>query len=130
MMKSILNNPAIYQSYQEIGGFFAARVTAIRQYLAIKPGARIIDIGCGPGHIISHLPRGIDYVGFDIDPVGIAYAQRHFGALGQFHALPFDSGAARELGGADFVMMNGSHASHVGCGACGDVGHRAERAPG
>jgi SAM-dependent methyltransferase len=106
-MKSILNNPAIYQFYQEIGGFFAARVTAIGQYLAIRPGARIIDIGCGPGHIVSHLPRGVDYNGFDIDPAGIAYARSHFGALGCFHARPFDSAAAREHGGADIVMMNG-----------------------
>jgi len=106
-MKAVLNNPAIYQLFQEMGGFFGARVSAIAEYLTIKPGARIIDIGCGPGHIVRHLPRGIDYVGFDIDPVGIAYAQSHFGTLGQFRSRPFDAEAARELAGADIVTMNG-----------------------
>jgi SAM-dependent methyltransferase len=106
-MKAILNNPAVYQLYQEMGGFFGARVVAIREYLAIKPGARVIDIGCGPGHIVKHLPRGIDYTGFDIDPVGIAYAERHFGGSGRFLARSFDAAAARELAGADVVTMNG-----------------------
>jgi SAM-dependent methyltransferase len=106
-MKQVLNFPAVYQLYQELGGFFGARVKAIRQYLPIEPGARIIDIGCGPGYIVRHLPKGIDYAGLDIDEPSIAYANAKFGALGTFHARFFDSAAAAELGPADIVMMNG-----------------------
>jgi len=106
-MKSMLKSPAIYQLYQELGGFFGARVEAIRDYLTIRPGMRIIDIGCGPGHIVKYLPEGADYIGLDIDEPSIAYAKAHFGSRGHFAARFFDAEAARELGPADLVMMNG-----------------------
>ncbi|HWN71886.1 MAG TPA: class I SAM-dependent methyltransferase [Haliangium sp.] len=106
-MKHLLKHPAIYQLYQELGGFFAARVRAIRDYLELAPGARVIDIGCGPGHIVRHLPTGIDYVGLDIDRPSIEYANRRFSERGRFEVRFFDQGAAAELGPADVVMMNG-----------------------
>ena len=106
-MKAILNHPALYQAYQNAGGFFGARIKAIADYLTLRPGMRVIDIGCGPGHILRHLPEGIEYTGFDIDEAYIAYAQRAFGHLGTFHCRHFDAAAAREFAGADVVMMNG-----------------------
>ncbi|MEO6091835.1 MAG: class I SAM-dependent methyltransferase [Novosphingobium sp.] len=106
-MKHLLAHPSIYQLYQELGGFFGARVSAIRDYLEIRPGARVIDIGCGPGHIVRHLPKGVDYVGLDIDKASIAFARKRFGHRGRFEQRLFDAAAARELGPADVVMMNG-----------------------
>jgi len=95
-MKAILSHPALYQAYQNAGGFFGARVKAIADYLALRPGMRVIDIGCGPGHILRHLPDGIEYTGFDIDEAYIAYARRSFGHLGTFHCRHFDAAAACE----------------------------------
>ena len=106
-MKNLLAYPAIYQLYQEAGGFFGARVTAIRDYLTIPEGARIIDIGCGPGHIVKYLPKGVRYTGLDIDQPSIAYARKHFGDRGEFDTRFFDAQAAAEMGPADLVMMNG-----------------------
>ena len=106
-MKAILNHPALYQAYQNAGGFFGARVKAIADYLTLRSGMRVIDIGCGPGYILRHLPPGIDYTGFDIDQAYIDHARRAFGHLGQFHCRYFDADAAREFAGADVVMMNG-----------------------
>jgi len=106
-VKALLGHPALYQAYQNAGGFFGARVKAISDYLALRPGMRVIDIGCGPGYILRHLPEGVDYAGFDIDESYIDHARRAFGHLGQFHCRYFDAAAARELGGADVVMMNG-----------------------
>ena len=106
-MKQMLKHPAIYQLYQELGGFFGARVKAIRQYLPIAPGARIIDIGCGPGYILRHLPHDIDYVGLDIDEPSIAYARARFGDRARFDTRFFDAAAVEDLGPVDIVMMNG-----------------------
>lgn len=106
-MKAALNSPALYQAYQSLGGFFGARVKAIAEYLTIRPNMRIIDIGCGPGYILRHLPRGIDYIGFDIDEAYIQHAVEAFGDRGKFYCRYFDSNAAREFASADIVMMNG-----------------------
>lgn len=130
-MKQLLAHPAIYQLYQELGGFFGARVAAIRDYLTIAPGARIIDIGCGPGHIVKHLPKGVDYIGLDVDPPSIAYAQTHFGDRGRFAARFFDAAAVDDLGPADLVMMNGVM-HHIGDAELGvTLGHvKAALKPG
>jgi cyclopropane fatty-acyl-phospholipid synthase-like methyltransferase len=106
-MKAILSHPALYQAYQNAGGFFGARIKAIADYLTLRPGMKVIDIGCGPGHILRHLPDDIEYNGFDIDEAYIGYARRAFGHLGTFHCRHFDAAAAREFAGADVVMMNG-----------------------
>lgn len=106
-MKAILKHPALYQAYQNAGGFFGARVRAIADYLTLRPGMRVIDIGCGPGYILPHLPSGIDYIGFDIDQAYVEHARRSFGHLGKFHCRYFDAAAANEFAGADVVMMNG-----------------------
>ena len=106
-MKDILKHPEIYQLYQELGGFFGARIKAIRDYLPLRAGERVIDIGCGPGHIVRHLPNGIDYTGFDVDGPSIAYARKRFGTLGRFEQRQFDADAVAEFGPADVVMMNG-----------------------
>jgi cyclopropane fatty-acyl-phospholipid synthase-like methyltransferase len=107
MKAMILSHPALYQAYQNAGGFFGARIKAIADYLTLRPGMRVIDIGCGPGHILRHLPDDIEYTGFDIDEAYISYAKRSFGHLGTFHCRHFDAAAAREFAGADVVMMNG-----------------------
>jgi SAM-dependent methyltransferase len=106
-LKDVLASPRLYQTFQEAGGFFGARLKAIRDYVAIRPGARIIDVGCGPGFLAQHLPKGVNYIGFDIDEAYIAYARQNFGHLGTFHCRIFDDAAAAEFGPADIVMMNG-----------------------
>jgi SAM-dependent methyltransferase len=46
----------------------------------IKPamGARILDVGCGPGDIVAYLPATVEYVGFDMNDKYIQTAKRRF----------------------------------------------------
>ena len=106
-MTHILAHPRLYQLYQEAGGFFGARVKAMARHLPVAAGARVIDIGCGPGHFVRHLPAGIAYHGFDIDAASIDHARAKFGDRGRFTCGLFDAARAAEAGPADIVMLNG-----------------------
>lgn len=105
--RSILRNPLVYQSFQRAGGYFQARLEALRAILPLAPGTRIADIGCGPGFLAEHLPADVAYHGFDTDDRYIAFAKTHFAARGAFFHRPFDRDAARHHGPFDVVMMNG-----------------------
>jgi SAM-dependent methyltransferase len=106
-LADILQYPRIYQGFQSLSGFFGARIRAIDAYLDIKPGDHVIDIGCGPGTIVKHLPMDIRYDGFDIEKRYIEYARSRFHARGSFHCRRFDLNCTAFLGSADVVMMNG-----------------------
>ena len=107
MITDILKLPLVYQMFQHLGGFFDARLKAIGSYLPIKSGQKVVDIGCGPGFIVEHLPRGISYLGFDTDASYIAYATARFGDKGRFFCQIFDEQVARNHAPVDIVMMNG-----------------------
>jgi SAM-dependent methyltransferase len=106
-MKSLLRNGATYQLFQVAVGAFSARVSMMRRYLHVQAGQRVIDIGCGPGHILSKMPEGVIYDGFDTECGYIDFANQHFGSKGRFHCRIFDLDAVSEFGPADIVMMNG-----------------------
>jgi len=105
-VRRVLEAPAIYQLFQRLGGFFRLRLIALNEYLPISPGSRLFDIGCGPGHIIEHLPRNIEYHGFDTDKSYIDFAARHFGHLGSFHCCMFNETIKERFGLADVVTLN------------------------
>lgn len=88
-------------------GFFGARVKTIGAYLPMERGDKVVDIGCGPGFIVNHLPPGVSYLGFDIDSRYISYASTHFADKGRFFCELFDEEQARKCRPIDVVMMNG-----------------------
>lgn len=106
-MRKILEIPAIYNLYQELGGFNDARRTALSQYVDMPKVRRMFDIGCGPGHTVNYIPKGVQYIGFDTDQRYIDYANKHFGSRGKFFARHFDDSAAEEFGKPDLILMNG-----------------------
>lgn len=79
--RSLLNLPSVYRA-------FTSAVTVdlsqfIAEYLQPQPGSRVLDIGCGPGDMLAHLPN-VQYVGFDIDEQYIQSAIERFGSRGKF----------------------------------------------
>ena len=102
-----LYTPQVYHFLQSAFGFFQARVVALRTYAPMRAGDRILDIGCGPGNIVDHLPAGIEYHGFDIDPRAIRYAQDRFGSKGRFYCTLFTDDVAATFSDVRAVMLNG-----------------------
>jgi SAM-dependent methyltransferase len=77
--------------------FFIANLV---RHLELRPGDRVLDIGCGRGrHATCLHEHGLEVDAFDISPACIAVAQRYAGATLRFHVhdmrLPFAHGGYR-----------------------------------
>ncbi len=81
-------------------GSFYDRIAAEIASLA-PSGARVLDVGCGPGHLSMRLAgrHGLDVTGVDLDPAMLARATAHAARLSSHRpafvaadaaALPFD----------------------------------------
>ncbi|OFZ67254.1 MAG: hypothetical protein A2V79_12560 [Betaproteobacteria bacterium RBG_16_56_24] len=82
-LKSLLDQPVIYKLFSALVGAQYSISTLVNQYVRPAAGDRILDIGCGPGKILDHLPQ-VDYFGFDFSPSYIESATRRYGHRGQF----------------------------------------------
>jgi len=92
--RQILAVPALYRLFNRLVGSDRWLQLYLTDYVRPESGQRILDIGCGPGDILSYLSE-VEYFGFDPDHRAIVAAQRRFGKRGTFvHAgvddkLPF-----------------------------------------
>ena len=80
----IFESAAVYERFQRLLGSEAARRRFVRDFLRPSPGARILDVGCGTGAILDHLPADVDYVGYDLNPKYIEEARRRHRGRGRF----------------------------------------------
>ena len=63
--------------YDESHSFVWKLTAEVLGLLDPKPGERMIDLGCGTGHLAQQLAdRGVDIVGVDASPQMIAKARR------------------------------------------------------
>jgi SAM-dependent methyltransferase len=77
------------------------------QILRIQPRQRVLDIGCGPADILSRLPAGVDYCGFDTEARYIKEARLRYGNRGSFFVRSVTPDAIDDLGTFDVVMSLG-----------------------
>jgi len=102
---SVLESPRVYLAYQGLVGGLRARHKCIREYIPRKPGLTVLDIGCGPGYVISDFQEPI-YHGFDVSPEYISWARKKY-PNGSFYCREFDESALERLPKADVVLMMG-----------------------
>lgn len=82
LFTTVFDVPAAYQAFQNmVGKNYHARLLA--EHANSTPGEKVLDIGCGPGHILASL-AGANYTGFDISQEYIEAAQKRFGSRGRF----------------------------------------------
>ena len=71
----------------------------------LKPGARVLDVGCGNGAACGEfLKRGCRVVGVDLSEQGIAQARRAH-PQGRFELLAADQDILKNLGEAPFDLV-------------------------
>jgi SAM-dependent methyltransferase len=75
--------PWVYNLFQTAVGANAWRkrviLNSLTPFLNRRTGPiRVLDIGCGPGEILSYLPHSVEYVGFDRNPSYIEEAAARF----------------------------------------------------
>ena len=60
------------------GFLFGLRVKPILDLLDARPGEKILDAGCGFGHLVKYFEH-CDYTGVDLDPERIEWAKKNIG---------------------------------------------------
>lgn len=101
----VLESPRFYNAFQHVVGGVRMRWDALRE-LDLKPGERVLDLGCGPAYYLPKLPR-VEYWGFDTDKTYIAWAREKWKGLGTFFDEAFGPEHLPKLPKFDAVMMMG-----------------------
>jgi ubiquinone/menaquinone biosynthesis C-methylase UbiE len=109
-LKLFLANPQVYNFFQDrlLGGR-KAREWLARNIWKLKGGERVVDIGCGAGAVLDHLPKDSDYLGIDVSEIYIGAARKKY-TNASFYlgtAPDFVSQDNSRLNNTDLVLCNG-----------------------
>jgi SAM-dependent methyltransferase len=97
-VQRVLAWPGAYGLVQDLLGSVRARRRLVDEQIRPRPGDRLLDIGCGPGHILGALPESVQYVGLDNNPAYVEAARERWGDRAEFHHVDVehaDFGEAR-----------------------------------
>jgi 2-polyprenyl-3-methyl-5-hydroxy-6-metoxy-1,4-benzoquinol methylase len=78
----------------------------VHEHVRPQPGDSILDIGCGTGDILRHMPD-VNYVGFDMEEKLLEAARRTYGKRGSFHRRKLGRDVIDEFGAFDIVLATG-----------------------
>src|SRR5271166_5133201 len=105
-LRGVLSHPLVYESFQRAIGARSFRRTFVREYLRPAAGDRVLDVGCGPAHMLEFL-SDVEYVGVDLSPAYIQYAKRAFGGHGKFLVADATSLESHQVEPFDLVTAVG-----------------------
>jgi len=106
-LKAALSIPWMYEFIQRAVGAGKARQIIADDYLKVRAGDHVIDVGCGTGEMIKSLPVGVRYVGFDLSEPYIRSARSQFGAQGRFECADVAYSRNLNLPAADVAYAIG-----------------------
>lgn len=114
-MASEDNEQHVAQVYGEIAPAYEALFPALHRYGdaverfladAVAPGARVLDVGCGPGHLTRGLPESVEVVGLDVSPEMVALA-REGRPSSTYRVHSYNQPVPPELGRFDVALAVG-----------------------
>ena len=82
-LRGILSSPRVYELWSRLVGGERGRSAVVRDHVRPGPGARVLDLGCGPGELVALLPDA-RYVGIDTSDQYIARARHAYGDRADF----------------------------------------------
>ena len=104
-LRQALDKPVFYIALQKSIGADRIRYWCLDE-AALKPGDRVLDMGCGPAYYFDWLPE-VEYVGFDTSERYVAYARRRYGERGDFRCEILTAEHLSKLGQFDAVLLLG-----------------------
>lgn len=104
-IRSVLSHPRVYEGLQRLLGAETGRARFVADHVRPRAGERVLDLGCGPGEMLTHL-EGTRYVGVDLSAEYIERAKARFGKRGEFHVGDVTE-IADDLGRFDVVISVG-----------------------
>ncbi len=102
---SVLKHPAVYEALQQVFGAERGRRSFANKYVSAKAGDRVLDIGCGPAHLLAHLPA-VEYIGWEPNPAYIETARRTYDGRGSFNVGYFGEEEAAKVGLVDIAVVS------------------------
>lgn len=105
-LKVVLARPWAYRLFARMIGARRLRGTYAHQFIRPWPGARVLDLGCGPADVLDALPD-VEYVGVDISPDYIRAAKGRYGSRGEFVCASAVDYVVTRAGSFDIVLANG-----------------------
>ena len=83
-IRNLLKYSFLFRSFTKIVGGDRLKRIYVKEYIRVKTGDRILDIGCGNGDILEFLPSKIFYHGIDMSSNYIEDANKRFQGKGTF----------------------------------------------
>jgi SAM-dependent methyltransferase len=96
----------VYRALQSSLGGVRMRASFAQDYVRATAEDHVLDVGCGPGNMLDHLPDGT-YVGVDANGRYIAQAKARFGSRGRFVESTLDDFVSDDEAMPTIVMAVG-----------------------
>ena len=106
-IRSIRSPPSIYSRFQHLVGAEHARRYVCIEYIRVQPEDIIVDLGCGPADILSHLEDRATNFGFDLSQTYIDSALLRFPHSGIFSCRDLTSLPRNEIPPCQFAIAVG-----------------------
>lgn len=108
-IRKILEFSWVYTFYQNLLYPRSEHLRYMRDFVRPFSGAKIMDIGCGPGTVLDYLLAAspeVDYTGFDFNERYIEQAQKKYAGKGRFVCNRVSDVESEEENAYDIVMAN------------------------